>query len=250
MLVVFAFSCAVVTPTPPKATLAANPALSKSYRRAEFWDAGQATLFDIINVLGRWERADEWKTRTEFSEVENVREASPEQAKTLKRYEMAERLGMAQRVALQQNGPKLPFHNAALASSVGLSIDDFNDTELNPAAIDIIFDALAESRSGLIAPEVIDKRRARFLTEDGSFDQGVFAASLYKARFLVICSWFVLGKGNFIGLLVGLKILSDSFGTGDQILAALIERQDLVILALCTAAVMQSVGQNEAARGN
>ena len=34
--------------------------VDKVYRRAEFWEDETATLLDIVNVLGRWEQANEW----------------------------------------------------------------------------------------------------------------------------------------------------------------------------------------------
>jgi len=66
-----------------------------------------------------------------------------------------------------------------------------------------------------------------------------------KARSLVIMSWFVFGKGNFIGFLILLKVLTDTTGVGGNLLDVLLERQDLVVLGLGTAAAMAAVGQDE-----
>mmetsp|Transcript_13943 Transcript_13943/g.29995 ORF Transcript_13943/g.29995 Transcript_13943/m.29995 type:complete len:290 (-) Transcript_13943:465-1334(-) len=223
--------------------LISNPALSKTIRRAEFWDGESATLADIINVLGRWESSSEWKERTEFTENVSARESTTAQAATYKRYEMAQRMGVVERVAFQQNIPKLPFRNDALASSFGLGVEDFNQLAVKPEAVNIVYDALAQSKSSLIPPNVIDTRRNSFLTENGGFNEANFSIALYKSRMLVILSWFVFGKGNFFGLLVLLKVLSDSLGLGKELLDNLIEHADLLLLGAGAAFAMASVGQ-------
>ena len=55
----------------------------------------------MVNVLGRWEKTEQWRTRSEFSDVENERKASLAHTATKKRFEMAQRMGMAERVAMQ-----------------------------------------------------------------------------------------------------------------------------------------------------
>ena len=99
---------------------------SKVFKRAEFWDGGDATILDIINVLGRFEEASQFGTRTEFAEVKNYRLEDEAQGATLQRYEMAQRMKVVERIALLQNCPKMPFTNAPLAASVGKSVDEFN----------------------------------------------------------------------------------------------------------------------------
>ena len=49
-----------------------------------------------------------------------------------------------------QNVPNLPFTNAKIAASVGLTVDDFQALPVTRAACNVLFDGLAESRSGLI----------------------------------------------------------------------------------------------------
>uniref|UniRef100_A0A7S3WNW3 Uncharacterized protein n=1 Tax=Strombidinopsis acuminata TaxID=141414 RepID=A0A7S3WNW3_9SPIT len=225
--------------------LATNPALAKTYRRAEFWNEGSATLLDIVNVLGRWQSSSEWEKRTEFIEVEDVRESTEMQAYSIKRYEMAQRLGQVERVALIQNTPKLRFTDEALAKGFGLTAKDFNSIELNPVAVNIVFDALAQSKNSLLPKDVVDDRRRGFVTQDGSLNEAAFSFALMKARSLVIMSWFVFGKGNFIGFLILLKVLTDTTGVGGNLLDVLLERQDLVVLGLGTAAAMAAVGQDE-----
>ena len=123
-------------------TVAMSLDMSKSYRRAEPWKPGTATLEEVINVIGRWESSSEWKERTEFREdvIENLPLffEDPAQGYTLQRYEMAQRMGMVERVAFLQNVAKLPFTNAALARSVGKTIEDFQDAPVANAAANIV----------------------------------------------------------------------------------------------------------------
>eukprot|EP00967_Tisochrysis_lutea_P078194 scaffold106388_cov24-Tisochrysis_lutea.AAC.1 len=299
--------------------LATNPALAKTYRRAEFWNEGSATLLDIVNVLGRWQSSSEWEKRTEFIEVEDVRESTEMQAYSIKRYEMAQRLGQVERVALIQNTPKLRFTDEALAKGFGLTAKDFNSIELNPVAVNIVFDALAQSKNSLLPKDVVDDRRRGFVTQDGSLNEAAFSFALMKARslvrnqsvqshgarpraarcpailgaratgchrmeslrffhatkhlaqagpsvcarpqpqaqaYLIITSWSLnmlpirvphspWSSGNFIGFLILLKVLTDTTGVGGNLLDVLLERQDLVVLGLGTAAAMAAVGQDE-----
>jgi len=201
------------------AQLASNPALAKTFRRAEFWDEGSATLLDLVNVLGRWQTSSQWSTRTEFIECD-VREMTDLQAYSVKRYEMALRLGQVERVALFQNTAKLPFSDEGLAKGCGMTAKDFKDLALNPVAINIVFDALAQSKNSLLPVEVCDARRMGLVSTDGSLNEAAFSVSLVKARALVIMSWFVFGKGNLIGLLVLLKVVTDATGVGGNFFQA------------------------------
>ena len=63
-------------------------------------------------------------------------------------------------VALLQNINALPFTNERLAASVGKSAAEFNAAPVSEAAVNVVFDALAESKNGLVAYAVIDERRA------------------------------------------------------------------------------------------
>eukprot|EP00966_Prymnesium_polylepis_P126647 2928868-Prymnesium_polylepis.1 len=156
-----------------------------SFRRAEFWDgAGTANSVDLVNVLGRWQTCDEWRTRSEFVELENAREKTQEQSATRERYEMARRLDQVERIAMQQNVPRLPFTDAKLARACGMTVEDFEQRDVSPVAVDIVFDALVESKSSLLDAAACDSRRARFLTAEGGLDDGAFSVALYKARVL------------------------------------------------------------------
>ena len=211
-LLVSGSAAALVAPLPPTA----SPELAKVFKRAEFWDESETTLFDIINVLGRWDTSAQWSTRKHFSLVENPKEISEAVSATEERYAMAKRLNNVERVAMRINAPRLPFTNEKLARSVGLTVADFADRPVDRTAVHVVFDALAESKAGLIPPETADKRRAGFNTPDGGFNEGAFNGAILKARALVIFSWFLFGKGQVIGAIVFLKILSDTTGFFDS----------------------------------
>jgi len=189
--------------------LAEVPDLALGFRRAEFWSNQTATLLEVINVLGRFETCAEWKDRTIFSVVENTRQENEAQGETRERHDMALRMGCCERVALYQNLPSLPFTNAKLAESVGMTVEDFAGLEVTKAACNVVYDALAESRSGLIPYATIDQRRKALLDESGAFNEVAFRAGLYKSRALIIFAWFLFGKGNFVWVLVTVKFLHD-----------------------------------------
>jgi len=191
------------------AMIAEMPELGTSFRRAEFWSNTTVTLLEVINVLGRFESCSAFRERTDFAEIENLRQENELQAETYKRHEMAMRMGCAERVGLYQIGPTLPFTNAALAASIGKTVEDFEGMEVSKAACNTVYDALAESRSGLIPYATLDARRAAIVNEDGSFNEIAFRSGLYKSRGLIITAWFLFGKGNFVWVLVIAKLLHD-----------------------------------------
>ena len=87
-------------------------------------------------------------------------------------------------MALYQNCPNLPFTNAKLAASVGLTVEDFAGLEVTKASCNVVYDALAQSSSGLIQASLIDERRSAFVTAEGAFDEAAFARALLQARLL------------------------------------------------------------------
>ena len=232
---------------PALAMVSPLPSASKTFRRAEFWDSDSATLLEVVNVIGRWERADEWSARSEFTEIaDDARgESTIAQSGTLKRYEMAQRTGTVERIAMVQNIAALPFRSEPLAAAVGLSIEEMNGQPISRAAVNVVYDALSQSRASLLPPDVIESRRRGWLSADGALDEGAFAASLFKARVAVIASWFVFGKGNLIGLLVVLKVLSDNFADGAAAYTYLLDHQEAALLAVATAGLMSAVGQEQ-----
>ena len=187
---------------------ATKPDLGQVIRRAEFWTNETATVLEIINIIGRWNTHSDIATRTTFTEASD-REEDLRQAGTLRRHQMAKKLGCLERVALSMNAPNLPFTNAKLAASVGLTVEDFADIPVTEAACNVVYDALAESKSGLIPYAKADQRRKGFVGEDGTLNQVNFKLGLAKSPFLVIISWFVFGKGNFVWVLVAAQALHD-----------------------------------------
>jgi len=183
-----------------------------TFRRAGFWENGQATMMEIVNVLGRFESASEWGERDFFLEVDPkiARKEVEDNSWTLKRYQMAQRMGMVERVALAYNIGNLNFTNAKLAAAVGKTVEDFESLPVSTVAADIVFDALVESKSGLLNPDELNKRRNLIIGTDGTFNELNFRLGLYKARALVVLSWFLLGKGNFVWILVGCQLLHDA----------------------------------------
>ena len=142
-------------PTASSLSPAPGVDLSKVYRRAEFWEEETCTLLDIVNVLGRWDKCSEWSERTEFSVVEAARVENMAQGASVERFEYAKRNGYVERVAMVQNVPKLPFKNAELAAWAGKTVEEMDAMAVNSVATSIVFDALAQSKSGLVPPAVL-----------------------------------------------------------------------------------------------
>ena len=196
--------------------MSADPA--KVFRRAQFWEPDTATLEEIANVVGRWSSAAEWGERTKFAAPTARRVDSMAQAATLERYNYAKRNDLVERVAMQQNLPSLEFKDARLAAAFGKSAAEFNTLPVSKAAIDITFDALAQSKSSLLKLELADQRKSSWLTAEGGIDEGVMAAGLYKSRGLVCFSWLFLGKGRVVGVLVGGRIALDNLNLPTDII--------------------------------
>tara|TARA_B100000524_G_C23605703_1_gene354316 strand:+ start:358 stop:720 length:363 start_codon:yes stop_codon:yes gene_type:complete len=84
-------------------------------------------------------------------------------------------------VCAQQNVKNLPFTNAALAASVGKTVEDFESMEVTRGAVNVVFDGLMESAAGLIPPDVCDRRRDA-LVEGGELNEAAFQSGLFKVR--------------------------------------------------------------------
>jgi len=198
-------------------------------------------------LSGRWSSSSQWAERTEFvSEGSfNYREETILQGLTEKRYNMARKLGQVERAAFFINVPKIPFTDARLAASVGKTVEDFE--KMPPPSIshcNVVYDALAESKSGLIPPAVVDARRNGLFTADGALDEGAFASGLFKSRSIVIASWFLFGKGQILGLIVGIKVvLVDSLNLGDKLNVPDAVLNAVTLLAVVGAAVYAALAQ-------
>ena len=186
--------------------------MQEVWRRAAFWENETATLLEIVNVLGRYESCSEWTPRSLFVDLDELnvtsRAEDQRQALTRERHAMALRLKCGERAALWQNVPNFPFTNAALAKSVGLTVEDFERLPVTRAACEVLYDGLAESRSTLIPYGVLDARRDAMIAE-GGFNKGGFAVGWSKSCVLFIVGFFLLGKANFIWVLLGVKFLHD-----------------------------------------
>lgn len=191
--------------------------LDKVYRRAEFWEDGECTLLEMINVVGRFDSASEWATRTEFAVVDSLRMENLAQGASVERHEYARRNGYVERVALVQNAPKLPFKNAGLAAWAGKTVDEMNAMPVSKTATDIVYDALAQSKSSLLKEDAVDKRRASWLIDGGTggFDEGAFMSGMVKSRIAVVVGFFLLGKGQLYGYVLAGKLVLDYTGTFD-----------------------------------
>ena len=119
--------------------------------------------------------------------------ARPPEALTRERHDMALRLKCGERAALWQNVPNFPFTNEALATSVGLTVDDFNRLPVTRAACEVLYDGLAESRSTLIPYGVLDARRDKMIA-GGKFDLNGFRLGWSKSCVLFIVGIFLFGK--------------------------------------------------------
>ena len=147
-----------VAPRAGRIVAQAPEALSKVYRRAEFWDPEQATLGDIVSVVGRWARRG--VAGASRNSVENQRDGP--MAATKERYEMAQRMGCVERIAMRQNVRTLRFVGEARR---GLRHDlrRFPGDAGEPRGDQRRGDALAE-QVGLIPPAVVNQRRSEWLT--------------------------------------------------------------------------------------
>ena len=130
-------------------------------------------------------------------------QADPRVAPSPQRRGFCLRQGLVQRYWHAQNVPLLRFRSQALAASVGLTVAELDARPINPEAADLCFDALARSRSGVLARELCDQRRATYQTADGAFDARRFASNLMRYRLNVAKGYApigVLGGALFVKL--------------------------------------------------
>lgn len=182
----------------------------------------------IVNVIGRWQASTEWDSigvaktldevlageRTDYPEGGSV-EASP------RRREFCKRQGVVQRFILNSTVGLLPFENEALAASVGATARELNAEPIDPRAVDVCFDALSASQSGIINREECDERRAGFETADGAFDDVAFADALSTARRNIVLSYALypgLPNAIFLFLAWRLDAFSGALESADDVL--------------------------------
>jgi len=74
---------------------------------------------------------------------------------------------------------------------------------IDPLAADIVFDGLAQSKSGIVPRELCDARRASYQSLTGAFDAEALGADLVRARLTVVRA-FCIFPGSIIALQAGL----------------------------------------------
>ena len=190
--------------------------VDKVYRRAEFWEDETATLLDIVNVLGRWEQANEWSDRTKFAVVDSLRTENMAQGASVERFDYAKRNGYVERVALVQNAPELPFRDERLAAWVGKTVEEMNSLPVSKVATSIVYDALAQSKSSLLPEKAVNERRAKWIASDGGLDEGAFMSGMIKSRIAVCVGFFLLGKGQLYGYVLVGRVVLDTTGLFDK----------------------------------
>lgn len=196
-----------ISRAPAPIMLANDPA--KTLKRAEFWEEDTCTLLDVANVLGRFESSDEWALRRQFAAAQSRRSEDMAQGATIERFEFAQRNKLVERVAFQQNIPQLKFKDAKVAASFGKSVKEFNAMPVDKVALDVVYDALAQSKASMFSSKLCDQRRANLVTDAG-IDEAAFSFALGRARFVVILSWFFYGKGRILGVATVVKITIDA----------------------------------------
>lgn len=174
---------------------------SRTFGRCEPWASERATARQIVGVVGRFTDSASWRDRSSFATVDDASADTPLQAETENRYAVAKKLGQVERVAFLQNVPTLPFVDERLAASVGATADDF-DEAIDEATMQIVFDALARSKTSLVKQDDADARIAAWRGADGGFDADAFGDGLRQGAGAVIAAnavlYFFLISGAFI----------------------------------------------------
>ena len=111
----------------------------------------------------------------------------------------------------QMNVPKLPFTNAALAATAGRTVEDFVEPP-SMAAINVVYDALAQSKSSLVPPKVVNERRNSFLTADGAFAADAFQGALSKGMAIVVWAQATLYFFYACGFAAFVRVILDVLG--------------------------------------
>lgn len=222
MLATFVGALAFTTPTIKSRS---SPIVcSEGFCRApDFLSSGeQASERAVVNVLGRWAKSSDWDTigiakvldDCLDGKVENYPEGLPVEA-TPRRRDFCKRQGQVQRYIFNKTVVLLPFENEALAASVGATAAELNAEPLEPFAVDVVFDALAASQSGIVGIADCDERRASYETAEGAFDKEAFAEGLSTARRNIIASYAVYpGIPNAIFLFLGWRL--DAFSAAQD----------------------------------
>ena len=92
---------------------------------------------------------------------------------------------------------------------MGSSVGELNRQPLNPLAVDVVFDALARSKSGILSREICDERRASY-EGAGGFDAAALASDLSRGR-LKVASSSLIFPGAPIIVQAGLFVKLDGW---------------------------------------
>ena len=197
-------------------SITAAAALQSFSRGSDLLQLGEkVSSKDVANVLGRWKTHGEWDSigkaaamddfssgdyyeedleviQTDYSKGEAYYLARrPQRRAFCKKYDLV------QRWVHSENVGSLPFTDEALAASVGATVQELNDTPINPIAAEVVFDALCQSKAGFVKASACDAQRSSFTSEVGAFDADAFGRSLQAAR------WNILGAlAVYPGLLI------------------------------------------------
>ena len=154
----------------------------------------------IVNVLGRWDSHQDWNgfgRKAQLDEFrsgdyfeEDVQKIATDFSKPMEYYiarrpqflNFCERYGLVARWVHNDNVGKLPFTDAALAESIGASVEELNAEPVDELAADIVFDALCGSMAGFVDEDQCDTKKAQFFTADGGFDEDSFRKALGETR--------------------------------------------------------------------
>jgi len=175
------------------------------YRATNILNLGKGvTAREVVNVLGRWETYKQWEAVGQLAEFDRLFDADGTPLKPLgvadssdpritpQRRGFCLRRGLVQRYWLGENVGRLPFYCKALAASVGCTVAELNAEPINPQAVEVVFDGLSQSRSGIIQRELCDARRASYTLPSGGFDQEALQKDLDIARRTVVVGYSIL----------------------------------------------------------
>jgi hypothetical protein len=117
----------------------------------------------------------------------------------------------------------LPFADAALASSVGQSVDAFAAMPVERAHLAVVFDALAQSKTTLVSREDADARIAAWRTTDGSFAADTFGGGLRRGLLSVLAANAVLYFFVASGVAIVGRVLLDSIQPANAAIPSITE---------------------------
>lgn len=225
-----------VIPLPRAHTLTMTEPTASYTRASDFLSSGEkVNTIDVVNVLGRWRTHADWDSMGALVEMDKLFDSNGTPYKKLEpwsemvdgkrlfslseeeklqvsparspnRRAWCKRNGQAQRWWHNENVPLCRFTSGSLAASVGKSVAEMNAMEVNPLALEIVFDALARSQSGIVPKELCDARRASYETDTGEFNEVAFASDLFEARKTVALSYAAYpGFFQVVGLITFVK---------------------------------------------